>query len=283
MARVFSHEPINFRTMPPAIKWILIANLAGFCLAQIVGPQFFELFGLIPRSVIVDRWVWQPFTYLFIHGNFMHLLFNLFALWMFGMPVEAQWGSKDFVKYYMLCGLGAALAQLIVGPFSRSPVIGASGPVYGLLVAFAMLYPDSVVYLYFMVPIAASHMAILYGVIVFFSGISGSSPGVAHFAHLGGMLTGYIYLRWWWLLKIKVKAMLSGFGEAPDPGTAPNRRVRRVPSAAPAAEETMEEIDRILDKILVSGLESLTEEERALMRRYSGRTPGPKPPQGGTA
>lgn len=282
MPRVFSHEPINFKTLPPGIKWLLIANVAAFGLGQLVGPQFFELFGLIPRSVLVDRWIWQPFTYQFLHGNFMHLLFNLFALWMFGMPVEAQWGSKDFLKYYLLCGLGAALAQLIVGPFSRVPVIGASGPVYGLLVAFAMLYPDSVVYLYFMVPIAAAHMAILYGVIVFFSGISGSSPGVAHFAHLGGMLTGYVYLRWWWLFKIKAKAYFSGYGEAAA-GSPVAKRSRRSPAAAPAASESMEEMDRILDKILVSGLESLTEEERALMRRYSGRASQPKPPSSGTA
>lgn len=272
--RAFSHEPVNFKNMPPAIKALILVNVAVFLLSYIVGGHFYDMFGLVPEHLLKDRWVWQPITYLFIHGGFMHLLFNLFALWMFGMPVETQWGPAEFLKYYFLCGLGAAAASVAMAPHSPVPVIGASGPVYGMLVAFAMLYPDAVVYLYFLIPVKAAHMAILFGLIEFFTGAAGSSPGVARFAHLGGMVTGYFYIRWWWVVKIKLKALYSNYA----PGAAPARsRPRRASPRAVAvskqehAEALMAEVDRILDKILVSGLESLTDEERSIMRKYSDK------------
>jgi membrane associated rhomboid family serine protease len=231
------------------------------------------MFGLVPQHVLVDRWLWQPFTYLFVHGGFMHLLFNLFALWMFGMPVEAQWGQAEFFKYYLLCGLGAALATIAMAPNSAVPVIGASGSVYGMLVAFAMLYPDAVVYLYFLIPVKAAHMAILFGLIEFFAGATGSNPGVARFAHLGGMVTGYLYIRWWWILKLRVKALYENFSS--DARARVRAPRRRAPEAATTefdrAQAQMAEVDRILDKILVSGIDSLTDEERQVMRRYSDK------------
>jgi membrane associated rhomboid family serine protease len=272
--RTFSHEPLNFKNMPPAIKALIVANISVYLMSQVVGGRFFDMFGLVSQHVLVDRWVWQPFTYLFIHGGFMHLLFNLFALWMFGMPVESQWGQVEFLKYYLLCGLGAAAASVAMAPHSAVPVIGASGPVYGMLVAFAMLYPDAVVYLYFLIPVKAAHMAVLFGLIEFFAGATGSNPGIARFAHLGGMATGFLYIRYWWIVKIKLKSLFKGIGEA-----QPRPRTRRAAAVSPAAGEAergdaqMAEIDRILDKILVSGLDSLTEEERAIMRKYSDKRP----------
>ena len=92
MTRIFRHDPVDFRSMPPAIRALIVLNIAGFLVSKLVGPRFIDIFGLTPHAVLFDRWVWQPVTYLFLHGNFWHLLFNLFALWMFGMPVEAQWG-----------------------------------------------------------------------------------------------------------------------------------------------------------------------------------------------
>jgi membrane associated rhomboid family serine protease len=277
--RAFSHEPINFSRMPPAIRALIVVNCAVFLLATIVGERsFFDLFGLVPTHVLHDRWIWQPFTYLFIHGGLMHLLFNLFALWMFGMPVESQWGEKEFLKYFILCGLGAAAASVALAPHSSIATIGASGPVYGLLVAFAMLYPDAVVYLYFLIPVKAAHMAILFGLIEFFAGTTGATPGVARFAHLGGMVTGYLYIRWWWILKIQARGLWRrwvGDSVAAPPAPAKKRsRKVAVQAAGPDgsdAQSAMEEVDRILDKILVSGLDSLTEDEKAVMRRYSDR------------
>ncbi len=276
--RTFSHDPINFRYMPPAIRALIIGNTLIFALSYVVGGRFLDMFGLVPTHVLQDRWIWQPLTYLFIHGGLMHLLFNLFALWMFGMPVESQWGQLEFLKFYLICGLGAAAATIAMAPHSNVPVIGASGSIYGLLVAFAMLYPDAVVYLYFLIPVKAAHMAILFGLIEFFAGASGSNPGVARFAHLGGMVTGYLYIRWWWLVKLRTKAFFRGMTtgvQTPAP-RRPSRRAAPAAQPAPAADHDpaqaqMAEVDRILDKILVSGLDSLTDEERAIMRKYSNK------------
>ncbi len=268
MTRTFRHDPVDFHSLPPAIRALMIANIAGF-LAGIIVPDLHHLFGLVPQQALSQRWLWQPLTYLFLHGNIWHLVFNLFALWMFGMPVESQWGERDFLKYYFLCGLGAAAAHLALSPHSMVPVIGASGAVYGLLVAFAMLYPDAVIYLYFLIPIKAGHMAILFGAIEFFSGATGATPGIARFAHLGGMLTGYFYIRWWWVVQIKLKALWRQASSSED-GPAPRSRARRAVKP-PAASADMAEVDRILDKILSDGLESLTDDERQIMHRYSER------------
>ena len=162
-----------------------------------------------------------------------------------------------------------------MSPHSAIPVIGASGSVYGLLVAFAMLYPDAVVYLYFLIPIKAAHMAILFGAIEFFSGATGATPGVARFAHMGGMITGYLYIRWWWVAQLKLKSL---WREAAGPGDAPPVRPARRAAAPRAADLNLEmaEVDRILDKILSDGMESLSDEERGIMRRYSDRQKGPQ-------
>jgi membrane associated rhomboid family serine protease len=278
VTRVFRHDPIDFGSMPPAIKSLIMANVAGFLIAKLVGPQMYDLFGLIPEQLVFHRWVWQPFTYLFLHGSIWHLLFNLFALWMFGMPVEAQWGEVEFLKYYFLCGVGAALTSTVISPHSMIPVIGASGSVYGLLVAFAMLYPDAVVYLYFLIPVKAAHMAILFGALEFFAGATGSTPGIARFAHLGGMVTGYLYIRWWWVWKLNAKSFAKGLLERDEepvarrPAPSARRAARpTVPETRGREEDAMAEVDRILDKILASGLESLTDDEREIMARYSKR------------
>lgn len=276
MTRIFRHDPINFGSMPPAIKGLLIANVAGFLITKLVGgPQIYELFGLIPQQLVFHRWVWMPFTYLFLHGSIWHLLFNMFALWMFGMPVEAQWGPTEFLKYYFLCGVGAALTSAAISPHSMIPVIGASGSIYGLLVAFAMLYPDAVVYLYFLIPVKAAHMAILFGLLEFFAGATGSTPGIARFAHLGGMVTGYLYIRWWWVWKIQAKSLGKGLFEREAPELParpqPRRAARSVPDSGRRGEDEMAEVDRILDKILASGLDSLSDDEREIMARYSRR------------
>lgn len=273
MSRIFSHEPINFGQMPPAVRLLITANIAVFVLSYVVGGKFYDLFGLVSEHVLADRWVWQLVTYLFIHGSFFHLLFNLFALWMFGMPVERQYGHRDFLKYYFICGLGAAAASVALSPHSTVPVIGASGPVYGLLVAFAMLYPDAVVYLYFLIPVKAAHMAILFGLIEFFAGATSATPGVARFAHLGGMVTGYLYIRWWNTIKWRSRALWLGWMGRQSPFPSAPRRQARKPLSTPPPQETtdMDEVDRVLDKILVSGIESLTVEEREIMRRYSER------------
>ncbi|MHB2025469.1 MAG: rhomboid family intramembrane serine protease [Elusimicrobiota bacterium] len=271
--RALEHGPIDFRSMPPAVKGLIIANVAIFILELVAGPAMDGLFGLVPARVIGDRWLWQPVTYLFIHGGVWHLLFNMFALWMFGVPVESEWGSAEFLKFYFLCGLGAAAVSMAVSPHSSIPVIGASGSIYGLLVAFAMLYPDAVVYLWFFFPIKAAHMAILFGLLEFYFGATGSTPGIANFAHLGGMATGYLYLRWWWLFKLRIKAGAQSVAESGWTAKSAGRIRKKAASPPPRdSQASMDDVDRILDKILTSGLESLTEDEREIMRRYSDKT-----------
>ncbi len=271
MSRVFRHDPIDFRALPPAIKGLILATVAGFFLSKLAGPRVDDLFGLVPQSTVFDRWLWQPFTYLFLHGDIWHLLFNLFALWMFGMPVEAQWGPAEFLKYYFVCGVSGALLTCALTPHSTIPVIGASASVYGMLVAFAMLYPDAVVYLYFLIPVKAAHMAILFGALEFFAGAANSTPGIARFAHLGGMIAGYIYIRWWFAWKVNAKSFAKGLFERDEPPPRPEPAARRAPPPPQARPRPggMDEVDRILDKILSDGLESLTDDEREIMRRYS--------------
>lgn len=266
MSRAFSHGPLDFKSLSPALKALLLANAVGFVLAQLVGGQFRDLFGLSPVHLWQDRWVWQPLTYLFLHANLVHLLFNLLALWMFAVPVEAQWGSGELLKYYFLCGAGAGLLSAAITPGSPVPLVGASGAIYGLLVAFAMLYPDAVVYLYFFFPIKARDMAVLFGVIEFLAGASNATPGVARFAHLGGMVIGYLYIRWWWVVKIRAKALLRREPAAAAPGRPGRARSQEAPEPDP-----MTELDRILDKISAQGQASLSREELDFLRRHAQR------------
>lgn len=276
MSREFGHGPMNFAMMSPTIKALIIVNVAVFVLSLLVGSQFITLFGLVPAKVIHERWIWQPLTYLFLHANLFHILFNLFALWMFGMPVEAQWGPRQFVKYYLICGVGAGIVNVFLTPDSLSPIIGASGAIYGLLVAFAMLYPDAVVYLYFFFPIKAKHMAILFGLVEFIAGTSSSSPAVARFAHLAGMAIGFVYIKWWWAIKMKAIGTLRRFVKT-DPGEEaaeePRRRKARPVVSGKGVSDEMAEVDRILDKILEGGEQSLTDREREILRRQAKRPP----------
>jgi membrane associated rhomboid family serine protease len=275
-SRDFGHGPLNFGMMSPTIKGLIIVNVVVFVLSMLVGGQFISLFGLIPAKVVHERWIWQPFTYLFLHANLFHILFNLFALWMFGMPVESQWGPKQFLKYYLICGVGAGIVNVIIDPSGLSPIIGASGAIYGLLVAFALLYPEAVVYLYFFFPIKAKHMAILFGLVEFIAGTSSSSPTVARFAHLAGMVIGFVYIKWWWAIKVKtVGAIKSWVKPAREAALEdePRRRVERPVVSGKAVSDEMAEVDRILDKILEKGEESLTDREREILRRQAKRPP----------
>ena len=145
---------------------------------------------------------WQTVTYAFLHGNFNHLFFNMFALWMFGLPIERAWGTQRFLLFYLVCVLGAAATQLIVQQATGAmyPTIGASGAVFGLLLAYGVTWPDNrVLLIFFPVPIKAKWFVLIYGAIELIFGVTGTMPGVAHFAHLGGLVGGALLLwRWGW-------------------------------------------------------------------------------------
>jgi membrane associated rhomboid family serine protease len=186
--------------MTPAVKQLLIANVGVFLL-QWIFTGLHTWFGLTPRSVFEQFYVWQLFTYLFLHADILHLLFNMLALWMFGVDLERRWGYQAFLRYYFVCGVGAGICSLIVAllPFGFAdllyfvPTVGASGAIYGLLLAYGLLFPDRTIFL-FIFPVPARIYVIIAGVLILYKTVVDTAGGTAHFAHLGGMLFGYAYL-----------------------------------------------------------------------------------------
>jgi membrane associated rhomboid family serine protease len=179
----------------PAVKFLLIANTAVFLIQTFADYRITFIFGLVPRLVWQDFYIWQLFTYQFLHGGLFHLLFNMLALWMFGCDLERRWGSIFFLKYFFVSAVGGGLLNTLIVPNQMAPSIGASGGIYGILLAYALIYPNQIVYFYFLFPIKMKHFVWIIGAITFYSSITSGQSGIAHLAHLGGMLFGYVYLR----------------------------------------------------------------------------------------
>jgi membrane associated rhomboid family serine protease len=190
-------------SVPPGVKWLLIANTAVFVLyylatifgmGALLGP-----FRLVPEQTVEGLRIWQPVSYLFLHDptGFGHILFNMLSLFMFGKTLEETWGTDVFLRFYFLCGVGAALCVILAGYATGTayvPTIGASGAIFGLLLAFGMLFPDATVLFSFLFPIKAKYMVLIVGAITFLSSLQVNS-GVSHIAHLGGMLFGFLLLK----------------------------------------------------------------------------------------
>ncbi|MDX1660345.1 MAG: rhomboid family intramembrane serine protease [Gemmatimonadota bacterium] len=256
--------------VPPAVKWLLIANGAVFLVeilvAAFIGSDLLlTLFGLRPATVIESGWVWQPLTYMFLHAGLLHLLLNMFVLWMFGAEIERLWGTEEFLKFYVVCGLGAA-ALLFVFNWS-SYTIGASGAVLGVLLAFGMLFPERYIYLYFLIPIKAKWLVAGIAALEVVYLIAGSRGGIANAAHLGGMATAYVWL--------KRRGAGSGGGGTLEQLAARWRRRKLTLVEGGRGKkldaETEAEIDRILDKISKHGLDSLTPREERILDEASRR------------
>ena len=170
-----------------------------------IGPALTLRLGLVPAAVLGELAVWQPVTYMFLHdtGGLGHLLINMLALWMFGTELERTWGTRFFVKYYFVCGVGAALTTMALSilPISiadtmyYSVTVGASGAIYGLLLGYVLYFPNRPIFLYFIFPIPAKYFVMIVGAIAFFSSLGGPGGGIAHSAHLGGLIVGYVYLK----------------------------------------------------------------------------------------
>jgi len=187
---------------PPGVKWLLIANAIGFVVYFLafdtwVGGLLAYL-KLYPRMVVGYLAVWQLVTYMFLHAGLWHLFFNMVALWMFGAELERTWGTRRFLQFYFLGGIGAGvcvvLADLLTGA-PNIPTIGASGAIFGVLLAYGMLFPDSLIWIWFLFPVKAKWFVLGLGVINFLYLVKSPGSGVSHVAHLGGMLIGYLYLR----------------------------------------------------------------------------------------
>jgi membrane associated rhomboid family serine protease len=200
--RYRSRSSLFYSSFPTGVKWLIIANVAVYLVyffgSFFQGDEIFQGLKLVPRDVVHGE-IWQLVTYLFLHslGGPGHILFNMLGLWMFGAPIEQTWGTRRFVQYYFLCGVGAGVCVVVANLLFGSPniaVLGASGAIYGLLLAFGMLFPEQEILVAFLFPMKAKYMVMLFGGIAFvFSFQRGST--VSNLAHLGGMIFGFIYIK----------------------------------------------------------------------------------------
>jgi membrane associated rhomboid family serine protease len=190
--------------MTPGVKWLLVVNVSLFVLlflsVRFTGSLWYAPFALVPRSVIEGLALWQLVTYLFIHspGGFGHILMNMLTLWMFGTTLESAWGTRRFLQFYFFCGVGAGVCVVIANALFGSldtRTIGASGAIFGLLLAFGVLFPDATIFFSFLFPIKARYYVLIMGAILFLSTIADTGGTVSHVAHLGGMLFGWIWLK----------------------------------------------------------------------------------------
>lgn len=181
-------------TLTPATKRLIFIT-GGVYLLQAVVPAATNTFGLIPPTVFRGE-VWRLFTYMFLHGGLWHLLLNMFVLYMFGTQLEQLWGARRLTRYYLLTGVGAGLFTLLpLEAFFLANHIGASGAIYGLLLAFGMLFPEARVFVFFVLPMKARHLVVVLGFIALASSLSATGDGVSHIAHLGGLVAGWVLLR----------------------------------------------------------------------------------------
>ncbi len=195
-----SYRQVAFSFGPPLtrmVKGLIVFTSAAFVLTFFPAQLFnwtspVAWLGLRPYDVTHNFFIWQVVTYLFLHGGFLHVIFNLFALWMFGSDLERLWGPRQFLFYFFLTGIGAGLFDVLLQPSSLTITIGNSGAVYGVLLAYGLLFPDRPIFLWLIIPIKAKWFVVIMGLIEFFSS---PGSGVDHVAHLGGMLCGFLYLR----------------------------------------------------------------------------------------
>jgi len=253
--------------LTPWVKRLIIINTAVFILT-LISPIVGAYLAFTPAGVIFRPWT--VFTYMFVHGDFFHLFFNMLALFFFGPPLEERWGSRAFLKFYLICGLGGAALSFLFA-FNAS-VVGASAAVYGVMLAFAMVWPDVPIYLFAIFPVKAKWLIAIFVAISILSAFTSPRDGVAHFAHLGGFAAAYLYMKFdpkigapfrnLRRMISRPKLTVVPGGQPPKPPERPRRR---------ADERTYDEIDRVLDKISTHGMASLTPEERKLLDDVSRR------------
>ncbi len=262
--------------LTPWVQRLLIANGLVFVAQMLAGPYLTSWLAFVPGAVLIRPWT--LLTYMFAHGGFMHLFFNMLGLFFFGPPLESRWGSREFLQFYLVCGLGGAALSFVFA--FNSPIIGASAAVYGVMLAFALNWPDAPIYIWGVLPIPAKWLVAILAVFSFLAAFQGRADGVAHFAHIGGFVAAFIYLKW---EKITRQRRLSsmGFGDKARrrkftvvPGgsevtTTPPPRPQ--PSSTAGDEQFLNELNRVLDKIGVAGMSSLTAEERRLLDEAARR------------
>ena len=243
----------------PAVKWLMVANGVMFVLQRLY-PPLTGMLGLVPWRIVHEVAVYQFVTYLFLHGSFFHLFFNMLMLWMFGRELETRWGTRFFLKYYFLTGVGAGITSFLFNPASHSVTIGASGAIMAILVAFALHDPNRRVYVWFLFPIKIKWLVVFLIALDLFAAMSHSSDGVARFAHLGGALIGFVYLKADWR-SVSLGRRWKDFRY--------QRRVQKVRKKHRATRKVMDDVDRVLDRINEVGYEGLTREEKRILEEAS--------------
>lgn len=262
--------PFSYRAVPSssgpsffdtAVGRIILITVGVFFLQNLYPPLNAYL-ALTPRLVVGRLFVWQLVTYMFLHGGFWHLFFNLIILYFFGNMVESVWGARRFVWFYLVCGVGGGLLQMVL-QYDAS-VIGASGAIFGVYVATAMLFPDAYVYLYFVLPVKVKYFVVGLAILQLANGIAGPS-GIAYFAHLGGGITALFFFR----SQILRHFRGSSRPKRQWPGTMAEPRRPQPPRREPTAPRPETNIDSILDKISAKGYENLTPTEKRILENYS--------------
>lgn len=252
----------------PAIKWLIIANLAVYVLQMSV--ELVGVFGLTPGLFYSEfpNHLYQPFTYMFLHGGFGHILFNMLMLWMFGVEIEERLGLKRFLRLYFYSGLGGALAALTFDYGSMAPIVGASGAIFGVLIAYWRFFPERSVYIYFILPVKIKYLIPIMVGLGLYSTITSTGGNIAHLAHLGGAVIGFILTR---------PSVLSGA-----PGLMEKMKSRKrtkdhqrlsakLENNRRQAEDVMKRVDAILDKINEVGLENISEDDRKFLQEASNK------------
>lgn len=243
----------------PFIKVMIIANVAVFVLQQFSAQILFSL-GLTPARFFSEfpNLLYQPLTYMFLHGSFGHIFFNMFVLWMFGTEIEFNLGTRKFAGFYLMSGLAGALATLIAKSAQPIPMVGASAAIYGVLAAYWVSFPNRYLYLYFLFPVkvkwAIPGMMLL--------GFLFGGANVAHFAHLGGAVFGFIYFKSNW--------RIPSFGRRIK-DLRHRRQSAKLEKNRQKAEEIMKRVDDILDKINEVGIENISKEDRKFLEEASSR------------
>lgn len=250
--------------LTPVVRNLLIANVAVWILQQFWNSFLIGNFALSPVAILNDLAVWQLFSYMFLHGGFSHLFFNMFTLWMFGGEVERTLGPKRFLKYYFFTGIGAGFFQLVANWGTPSIIIGASGAIFGVLLAFAVFFPNRLILLFFIIPIRAKVLIALYIALSLLlglrSGILGPSDSVAHFAHLGGAVIGFLLLRGsFYYYKILQKIAQHQQEKRREQERQRQHRI----------SEKRRDIDTILDRINEIGYNNISEEEKRYLKEAS--------------
>ena len=248
--------------LPNGVKLLLIINISVFVLMELSGQEniLFQIFGLVPRAVFHEYKFWQTFTYLFVHGGFFHILFNMFVLWMFGKDLEVDWGKSEFLIFYFVCGIGSGLITVLANINSPVVIVGASGAVYGVLVAYGFTYPNRIVYLYGVLPLKVKYMVLGFGIIAFFASLSAAQSKVSHITHLSGMIIGIIYILYnfkrknihLWFIKMKLRSIQDEQNHKED-----------------EQSQIKSQVDKILDKLNDQGWESLTAQEEEFLTTAS--------------